>query len=504
LKSKTENNAQAGVKKRGDKRWLRLYIVVLTMVAVLLTTWLALTPGNIDARDIMLGAFFATLIALAGIYPIHLSPKTKVSVSTAAVFAVILLFNPLLAVVITALGVATAHAVKKRSWFNSIFSISQAIIFSGMAAVIFNTLNPDGVFNTAGAIVGLVLSALVMYLVNSVAVAIIAGLQMRKNPVVIWISGTKQSAVQELALMTLGFVAAALASQFPWAIIFLVIPVIVIYHSFKRLMALNEQVKNQLDELKVTQAQLVESARLASVGTMVAGIAHQINNPMFVIRGRAETLMLDAEKHLKTESTKKHVQTIYEMADRVSKVVNSLLPVSQVTDDGSACADVNECTRNAVSLLESKLLKANIKLDMDLAQELRTVCGEACEIQELVINLVDNACNAMPQGGKLTLRTEPVGDAVLLRVIDSGTGILPENISKIFSPFFSTRKGGGGIGLGLYVARHIAQKHGGVISVSSEPGKGSSFSVVLPIAASKAKAKVKPVASDNDSLLHVR
>jgi two-component system NtrC family sensor kinase len=237
---------------------------------------------------------------------------------------------------------------------------------------------------------------------------------------------------------------------------------------------------------------------------MVAGIAHQINNPMFVIRGRAETLLLDAAQHLKDEPTKKHVQTIYEMADRVSRVVNSLLPASQMMEDGTVCSDVNECVQNAVSLLEPKIFKSNVTLKLELKKGLGKVYGEACEIQEVVINLVDNACNAMPRGGTLMLKTEPADNAVLLRVIDSGTGISRENIERLFSPFFSTRKGGGGIGLGLYVARHIAKKHGGDISVSSEAGQGSIFSVVLPMAIQREKQQVKPSGARSDSPLRVR
>jgi signal transduction histidine kinase len=151
-------------------------------------------------------------------------------------------------------------------------------------------------------------------------------------------------------------------------------------------------------------------------------------------------------------------------------------------------------------MLESKIQKASIKLNLELAPGMPAIRGEGCEIQEVVINLVDNACNAMPQGGSLTLRTEALDDTVRLRVMDSGTGISHDNIDKIFSPFFSTRKGGGGVGLGLYVARHIAQKHGGQLTVSSEEGKGSVFCLTLPLSTVKEKPQAAPASPAGDQL----
>jgi two-component system NtrC family sensor kinase len=244
--------------------------------------------------------------------------------------------------------------------------------------------------------------------------------------------------------------------------------------------AINAKVENQLEELKATQAQLVGSVRMASIGTMVAGIAHQINNPIFVIRGRAETLCEDADEHLKTPSARRAVQVIYEMADRVSRIVNSLMPNSQVAEDGVACSDVNEVVRNTLLLLESKLLKSNVLVKTALVEDLPPCTGDACEIQEMLINLVDNACNAMPQGGSLAVTTRETDSGISIRVLDTGTGIAPENLTKIFNPFFTTRKGSGGVGLGLYVSKHIAEKYGGSISVDSRVGAGTVFTISLP------------------------
>ena len=361
--------------------------------------------------------------------------------------------------------------------------------------------NSTPAFFSAYGILSAVSAAIAMYMVNSVAVSLAAGLQMHKNPLSIWAAGTRQSLVQEIALFSIGLASAMMAIQAPWAVILMLVPVVAIYYSFKRMTALNARVESQLEELRVTQAQLVESARMASIGTMVAGIAHQINNPMFVIRGRAETLVEDADEHLKTPSARRSVQVIYEMADRVSRIVNSLLPNSHVSEEGVAACDVNEVVRNTLLLLEPKLLKMRVEVGLELAEKLPLCLGDACEFQEVVINLVDNACNAMTQGGRLNIATSEVESGVCVRVADNGPGIAPENLKRVFNPFFTTRKGSGGVGLGLYMSRHIIEKHGGSIAIDSKPGGGTVFNIAMPVRFEK-KARVAVAAvRDEDARL---
>jgi signal transduction histidine kinase len=174
------------------------------------------------------------------------------------------------------------------------------------------------------------------------------------------------------------------------------------------------------------------------------------------------------------------VQVIYEMADRVSRIVNSLMPTSQVSEDGVAYSDVNEVVRNTLLLLEPKLLKSSVVVSTALGEDLPPCTGDACEIQEMLINLVDNACNAMQQGGSLAVTTRETDSGISIRVSDTGSGIAPENLTRIFNPFFTTRKGSGGVGLGLYVSKHIAEKYGGSISVDSQLGAGTVFTISLP------------------------
>ncbi len=475
----------AGVSRRG----LNVYIATLTLVAGALTAVVAVYRPFYSPLNIVLAAAFLAIISLAEMYPIHVAPKTKVSVTVAAVFAAMLLLDPFAAVVIAGAGVGIAQLFKKKkSWANRIFDISQAVLFTGTGALVYAGL---GTLNTSPALVSIFgalragVTLLVIYLVNSVAVSMAAGLQMHKNPFTIWLTGSKQAAVQELALGAIGLASAIIVQQAAWAIVLMLAPVVVIYYSFNRMAALNTRVENQLQELKAAQSQLVESARMASIGTMAAGIAHQINNPMFVIRGRAETLCEDADEHLKTPSARKAVQVIFEMADRVSRIVNSLMPTSHLSESGITCCDVNQVVCNTMLLLEPKILKSSVEVSTALVESLPPGKGEACEIQEMLINLVDNACNAMPQGGKLTVSTRATDSGISIRVSDTGTGISPENITKVFNPFFSTRKGSGGVGLGLYVSKHIAEKCGGSLVVDSQVGVGTVFTITLPSGVTK-------------------
>jgi signal transduction histidine kinase len=472
-----------------SRRGLNAYIAGITLTAAALTAILVMYRPFSSPADIILGAVFLTLICIAGLYPIHVAPKTKISVTTAAVFATVLLFDPLMAVIVAGGGVAISQFfVKKKSWPNRIFSIAQSVLFTGTAALVYaamGTFNASPVFISAYGIFRAITAAVAMYLVNSAAVSAAAGFQLHKNPIGIWVAGSKQAVVQELALVTIGLASAMIAEQAPWAIVLMLAPVVVIFYSFNRMAALNMKVESQLDELKATQAKMVESARMASIGTMVAGIAHQINNPMFVIRGRAETLCEEADEHLKTPSARRAVQVIFEMADRVSRIVNSLIPNSQVSEEGIACCDVNEVGRNTLLLLEPKLLKSCVEVSTALAEGLPPCMGDACEMQEMLINLVDNACNAMPQGGKLSIATRETDSGISIRISDTGLGITPDNLTRVFSPFFTTRKGSGGVGLGLYVSKHIAEKYGGSISVSSKVGAGAAFTISLPSGAQK-------------------
>ena len=236
------------------------------------------------------------------------------------------------------------------------------------------------------------------------------------------------------------------------------------------------------EHLRRAQQQLVMSEKLAAIGELTAGVAHEINNPVAVIQGNLDVLrdvLGDAAAPVREE-----IRLIHQQADRIRQIVTKLL---QFARPGEFAGYVEEVDVNAVLADCLLLTRHNLekgRIDVDL-REAATVPVEInrSELQQVLINLIVNAIQAMPEGGTLTLASEnwlehdqPMG--AVLRVRDTGQGIAPENLSNIFDPFFTTKKGSG-TGLGLSISYTIVERYGGRIEVSSRPGEGAEFVVRL-------------------------
>jgi len=465
------------------------------------------SPVEIAIKRIVLAAGFAVIIGLANAYPIQISEKVQTNVSSAALFAAILILQPVMAVIAAIVGSVASEVFRRRPCQQVLFNAAVVSVYVGVASITYSILVPSSTlaFNTVPSALGPVVVALLIYTINRVLVAGVAGIQLGKNPISLWRQAWKEDLIQEVTLFASGLLVALAVNQVPWSILLLVIPAAIVYRSFARITELNLKVKAQMEELSSAQGQLVETAKMAAIGTLSAGIAHQINNPIFAIRGRAEQLLATAETHLKSAKAKENLDTIYRMADRVSKVIKSLLTSSRPSEDGRKCAAINEILDNVRTLLKSKAKESRIRVLCDYRKQLPLVCGEGTEIQELFMNLTLNSCDSMPTGGELRLRARAKDSFVCAEISDTGEGIHPDNLSKIFDPFFTTKEVGKGVGLGLFVVREIARRHGGNVSVQSELGKGSTFTVSLPIAAGvESRQRAMAMASDNGSPLPLR
>jgi len=240
---------------------------------------------------------------------------------------------------------------------------------------------------------------------------------------------------------------------------------------------LAQEVDVQRAELERTTDRARAAEQLASVGTLAAGLAHEIGTPMGVIRGHAELL----EGKVSDDKSRWRIQTIIEQIDRISNIMQALLdlarPRAPLRDD-VALADVVE---TAVSFLEEKLRRRGIEVGRDFA-DLPPVQGDAEKLQQLFLNLLLNAIDAMPEGGRLELKLLRTPEGLVEAIVeDDGAGIAPESLGRIFDPFVTSKEAGRGSGLGLVVAHGIAVDHGGDIAVDSEVGRGTRFSVVLPL-----------------------
>ncbi|MBA3469076.1 MAG: response regulator [Herpetosiphonaceae bacterium] len=232
--------------------------------------------------------------------------------------------------------------------------------------------------------------------------------------------------------------------------------------------------------LRETQGRLVEAEKLAGMGRMAASLAHEINNPLAIIRSGLE---LVAQQHLPETPLGDLVTGLDEEVARIARLLHTLVHFYQPTNDGVP-PDLNHLIISLMHITKPQLDRANIKLYQELATDLPppAISSDACK--QVLINLVRNAIDAMPEGGNITIRSAHHRGQIYLSVADTGTGILPEHRERIFEPFFST-KGVTGTGLGLAVVYGILQQAGGIITVDSTMGEGSTFTIRLPIASAR-------------------
>jgi signal transduction histidine kinase len=241
-----------------------------------------------------------------------------------------------------------------------------------------------------------------------------------------------------------------------------------------------EKLLSVLDELGRTQAQLVHSEKLASLGVLAGGVAHEINNPLMVILGRTELMLMD--DHI-DDSIRQNLDTIHGETERIARIVHGLLTFSRKSrQEKIENIDLNEVLARTLMLSEHQLTVANIRVKRELHPNLPVIQANPGQLQQVFMNLIINAHHAMPDQGELIVRSGTVPDGrVFVEVQDTGCGISPEDIGRIFDPFFTTKDEGKGTGLGLAVSRNIIESHGGEIGVQSTLDEGTTFRVVLPL-----------------------
>ena len=229
-------------------------------------------------------------------------------------------------------------------------------------------------------------------------------------------------------------------------------------------------------ELVTAQAQLVRSAKLASVGQLAAGLAHEINNPLGMILGFAQVI----GQRIGDEKLKSYAGLIEREALRVKRIVADLLGAARQSTAEVTRNDLREILDKALGLVEYQLTNENIRITRAHAGEPGWVMVDRDQILQVVINLIQNARQAMPEGGGLIVRTWSQKQDSLFSITDTGLGIPEADLDRIFDPFFTTKPVGQGTGLGLSVSYRIIRRHGGDIRVASQPGAGTTFIVRLP------------------------
>jgi len=252
---------------------------------------------------------------------------------------------------------------------------------------------------------------------------------------------------------------------------------------------LEKRVEERTKELREKQHQLVQAGKLAAIGQLGAGVAHELNNPIAGILGYTQ-FMLDivSKENLKIDEVytfKKYLQHIENGSRRCKEIVQNLLQFARKSPEEVVSVNVNNVVEDTLSLIERQLLVNKIEVIKNLAPDIKQVEGNHIQLQQVFTNIIINAQQAMPEGGQLFISTRNENGNVAIEFKDTGCGIPEKYKDRIFEPFFTTKMDWKGTGLGLSICYDIIKNHNGNIEVDSQLGKGAVFTIILPVKSDK-------------------
>lgn len=236
-------------------------------------------------------------------------------------------------------------------------------------------------------------------------------------------------------------------------------------------------------EKRLVEAQLIQAEKLAVVGEMLAGLAHEINNPLSIMMSKARLILKDLQGVKRNPELIQDLQIIDRNISRIGGIVRSLLTFARKSNFDSVPLNLNTVITDNLRLVEKPFATMNISFDKSLDPQLPRVLGDANQLQQVFLNLWSNARDAMREGGTISIRTYVLnheGSWVVAQVRDSGHGIPADILGRIFDPFFTTKASREGAGLGLAVSYGIVKSHAGTIEVESPPGQGAAFTMKFP------------------------
>ena len=227
------------------------------------------------------------------------------------------------------------------------------------------------------------------------------------------------------------------------------------------------------------EANLIQSEKLAAVGQLAAGVAHEINNPLSAVIANAQLLRRDMPND--AVDAMESVELIETAGLRASQVVRNLLGFARKEQYDFLAIDLNETILNALSLVKHEAVTRSMDIEMDLAEDMPMIHASKDHLQSVWINIILNALDSMQPGkGSILIKSTYANDEFKVKISDNGVGIAPEKVSRIFEPFFTTKDPGRGTGLGLSICHRIVKQHGGIIQVDSLSGTGTKFTISLP------------------------
>lgn len=240
----------------------------------------------------------------------------------------------------------------------------------------------------------------------------------------------------------------------------------------------NKELAEINEQLRATQRQLVQSEKLAAIGQLTAGIVHDVKNPLTVIKGMAELLLGEDEV---PQGIRDEITLIRDSAQKANLILTDLLTFARQSKPDMSERDMRETIEAALRLTAFPVRKAHVEVSKDLPEQPVMMVYDPQQIEQVLVNLITNAVQAMPNGGKIRINLSQGDGVIAIAVQDTGIGIPPENLNRIFDPFFTTKPEDQGTGLGLSVSYGIISNHDGRIDVESKVGEGTTFTVLLPV-----------------------
>lgn len=239
-----------------------------------------------------------------------------------------------------------------------------------------------------------------------------------------------------------------------------------------------EETSRKMEE---SQRQLFHSHRLATVGRLAAGAAHEINNPLTIISLNVQIILSLLGRKKENKELRDRLKVVSEQEERISKIIQDLMGFARPTQPKFHQASVSQIMDKVLSVIGDRVSMAKVMIQNTIATDLSQVMVDPLQIEQVFMNLLINANHAMPAGGKIKLTAKALNGSIEVNIADTGEGIPKKNLAKIFDPFFTTKKEGEGTGLGLAICHSIVEHNGGSMRVASEVGKGTMFTVVLPV-----------------------
>jgi signal transduction histidine kinase len=252
--------------------------------------------------------------------------------------------------------------------------------------------------------------------------------------------------------------------------------------NYVEIVTLNRELNRSIRRLESTQRQLIQSEKLNAIGQIAASIAHEINNPLAGVLVYSKLMAKKlANDSLNKEDALDNLTKIESAVSHCSKVVRGLLDFARQSEPVLAPVEVSKIIDQAVALIHHQAEMNNVKIVRNDTEHLSLVKGDVGQLQQVFLNLIINAIQSIHDEGTITITTKSGEDnRVEVSIQDTGYGITPENMERLFTPFFTTKEPGKGVGLGLAISKGIVERHGGSIEVRSSTGAGSTFTVCLP------------------------